>query len=506
LESPHDYHYNHHLYQQRAASNPNHSHFYEDEPMSPAIQTDKRPNIRRSKRLEHKNIESPPIGKQPRSQPIKQAHQPDSPGIAPSIPPYMQRQNATNKNLSPMKLPYQQQQTKVVQSSKCKMFGTLLSMLFVIASVVAFFVVFDGMDKVYEGLNELNDFIEAYGVEEKIPFCDSNSNSIGDSEVECLSCPEYAIVCRNGGARCKTNYVLQDDKCVLDGVIVKFAYDLGKQVKHLLSERRGKYECNEMEHDDDGYAMKRDELISNCKILDESKKDEAFDYFEMHILSESSIVSKTEQNAYYSHKAIKSPQCKIMEMAQRNILGLVSTIVVIAIVIAIGCRQKTKKKQNKTVDAMIGAVYNILEEYRFNQQRHVPIDVIKQRVVNQFGNAKLWKRVDAVIQTDPSIVRSMRMVDGMQKKCLALTSVQSLNTSNNQSAYKPNSSWSHSQQHAPQQQPPQPSQSQSQSWNFNNRNQQNEGGSGYAFGRGGSQSDRSEQAQFPEHSKRNMWK
>jgi len=103
LESPHDYHYNHHLYQQRAASNPNHSHFYEDEPMSPAIQTEKRSNIRRSKRLEHKNIESPPMEKQQRSQPIKQAHQPDSPGIAPSIPPYMQRQNATNKNLSPMK-------------------------------------------------------------------------------------------------------------------------------------------------------------------------------------------------------------------------------------------------------------------------------------------------------------------------------------------------------------------------------------------------------------------
>jgi len=404
--------------------------------------------------------------------------------------------------LSPMKLPYQQ---KVVKPSKCKMFGTLLSMLFVIASVAAFFVVFDGMDKVHQGLNELNDFIEAYGVEEKIPFCDSNSNSIGDSEAECLPCPEHAIVCRNGGARCKTNYVLQDDKCILDGVIVKFAYDLGKQVKHLLSVRRGKYECNEMEHDEDGYAMKRDELISNCQILDESKKDEAFDYFEAHILSESSVVSKNDQNAYYSHKAIKSPQCKIIEMAQRNILGLMSTVAIGALVIAIGCRQKNKKEQKKVVDGMIGAVYNILEEYRFNQQRHVPIDVIKQRVVNQFGNAKLWKRVDAVIQTDANIVRSMRMVDGMQKKCLALTSVQSLNTSNNQNAYKPNSSWSHSQQQVQQQQPPQ--QSQSQSWDFNNnRNQPNEGGSGYAYGgRGGSQSDRSEQAQFPQHSKRSMW-
>merc|ERR1712129_623811 len=119
----------------------------------------------------------------------------------------------------------------------------------------------------------------------------------------------------------------------------------------------------------------------------------------------------------------------------------------------------------KLVDAMIAAVYNVLEEYRYNQQRHVPIDVIKQRVVNQFGNAKLWKRVDAMVQTDANIVRSMRMVDGMQKKCLSLSSVQSLNTSNNaNAAYKPNSSWSHSQQQqAPPQQAPQPQSVHSQS-------------------------------------------
>merc|ERR1712204_21784 len=172
---------------------------------------------------------------------------------------------------------------------------------------------------------------------------------------------------------------------------------------------------------------------------------------------------------------------------------------------AIGCRQRNKKAQKKLVDAMIGAVYNVLEEYRYNQQRHVPIDVIKQRVVNQFGNAKLWKRVDAMGQTDVNIVRSMRMVDGMQKKCLSLSSVQSLNTSNNaNAAYKPNSSWSHSQQ---QQQAPQQQRSvhsQSQSWDYKNRNQQNEGGSGFDLRRGASQSDAQEQQQqqFPAYGSR----
>merc|ERR1739838_1163310 len=121
----------------------------------------------------------------------------------------------------------------------------------------------------------------------------------------------------------------------------------------------------------------------------------------------------------------------------------------------------------KAVDAMIGAVYNILEEYRFNnKQCHVPIDVIKQRVMKS-KNVKLWKKVDA-----------------MQKKCLSLTAVQNLNNSNDQNAFS-NPSWSNS-PHGQQQQ------QQAQSWNFNNQNE----GTGYR--RGASQADDvSEQTRFP---------
>merc|ERR1712129_642984 len=112
------------------------------------------------------------------------------------------------------------------------------------------------------------------------------------------------------------------------------------------------------------------------------------------------------------------------------------------------------------------------------------------------------------VQTDANIVRSMRMVDGMQKKCLSLSSVQSLNTSNNaNAAYKPNSSWSHSQQQQAPPQHPQSVHSQSQSWDYKNRNQQNEGGSGFDLRRGASQSDAQEQQQqqFPAYGSRNMW-
>ena len=385
-------------YQQQRQTNPDHSGFYEDEPMSPAIQiqSEKQPKIRRSKRLESQKHKSPP--KQQR-QPIKPQQQqhvssqrvPESPGVSPSIPDYKNMQR-NRKNLSPMKLPFEVKPKATKSSSKCKMFGTLFSMMFVTPSVIAFFVAFDGMDKVYQCLDDLNEFIESFGAEEKIAFCDSGSTSIGDSDAECRPCPDLAIVCRNGGARCKTNYVLQDDKCVLDGVIVKFAYDLGKQVTHLLSVRRGKFECNELEQHHEGFAMKRDELISNCHILDESKKDEAFDYFEMHILPESSIVSKNDKQQYFSYKSIKSPQCKLLEAAQRNILGIISALCIIFIVIAIGCRRKSKEAEKKAVDAMIGSVYNILEEYRFNnKQCHVPIDVIKQRVMKSSKNSKLWK-------------------------------------------------------------------------------------------------------------------
>merc|ERR1719361_3287344 len=121
----------HQQQQQQQQTNPDHSGFYEDEPMSPTnvatqqqqqIQTEKQSQVRRSKRLESQNQqlrkESPPKAQQQQRRRV-----PESPGVSPSFPNYKNMQTR-NRNLSPIKLPFEvKQPTDVVvkSSSKCKM-------------------------------------------------------------------------------------------------------------------------------------------------------------------------------------------------------------------------------------------------------------------------------------------------------------------------------------------------------------------------------------------------
>jgi len=347
-----------------------------------------------------------------------------------------------------------------------------------IAMSATLFTLFDGMNKMNVWLDELNEFINNYGAEEKILFCDSGKTSIESSDdMVCRQCPEHAIVCRNGKVQCKTNYILQDNKCILDGVVVKFAYDLNKQVHQILSQRRGKYECGEMPDIEGAYTMKQDELISNCHILDPSKKDEAFKYFQKNILSESSIIKVNEKNEYYSLRSIKSPFCRIKEWAIGHMLGLIATFIIIVIVFAIWCKYKRRKWEKKEVEKMVVAVYDILAEFdRFNKQRYAPIDVIKQRIKPKSN--KLWKRLDALIQKDANIQKSIRMMDGMQKKCLALNSSSSVRDNNMENNM--NNQYSQSQSYSP-------------SYHMNQNNN---------YGRSPNQMQPN---QFPQYSKRNMW-
>merc|ERR1719486_750391 len=153
--------------------------------------------------------------------------------------------------------------------------------------------------------------------------------------------------------------------------------------------------------------MARDELLSHCRLGDESKKDEAFRYFARHILGEAATLGTDAQGRLFSFKASKSKRCRLREWALANVLGLMATSVVLCVAAAIWRKQERK----------VRGAYHVLEEYqRFSQHAHVPIDVVRQRV--QPRTDELWQRVDALIDADAKIKRSLRMMDGMHKKCV----------------------------------------------------------------------------------------
>eukprot|EP00483_Globobulimina_turgida_P012460 UN12483 len=125
------------------------------------------------------------------------------------------------------------------------------------------------------------------------------------------------------------------------------------------------------------------------------------------------------------------------QWALSNILGIISGFIVMVLVFSMWCKYKRGKWEKKEIDAMVGKIYNLLEEFeRFNKQRYVPIDVIKQRIKPKSN--KLWKSVDALVQKDINIQKSIRMIDGMQKRCLALSSIQSGANNHNNNPYDNN--------------------------------------------------------------------
>ena len=155
------------------------------------------------------------------------------------------------RKLSPHRLPFETKETSPTKSSggRCKSVIKLMSFSVIVAAAAFAFHEFDGMTKVNELMDTIATMMATYGVEEKLMFCDVGSLDIADIQYDgaCVPCPDNASFCTKGMAVCSKNYVLRDRKCVLDGVLFKFAYDIRDQANRILAERRGAVECGEME-------------------------------------------------------------------------------------------------------------------------------------------------------------------------------------------------------------------------------------------------------------------
>jgi len=410
----------------------NQTSFYEDEPMSPAIQQ----GLRRSPRLEgRKRVQqissAPKVVEQPAAYPdpkpvaVANTMVPGSPGIEPSS--LMGRALNANKKLSPHRLPFED---KVPAPSKPTGGSRICSMikLVVLSAIVAggayAFHEFDGLTRTTEVLDAMVTVIGSYGAEQKIMFCDVGSLDIAGNDGasmpydgECVPCPDNAAFCSKGVAVCNKNYVLRDGrKCVLDGVLIQFGYDIRDQANRILAERRGAVECGELEHVD-GFRMHRNELLSRCDILDESKLEEAFRYFDEKILPDASTMKK-EQGLYFSTKPLKSSLCVAKEWAMDNVLGLVATFCVFCMVFAIWRRWRGKQQQDVAVQQNVSAIYQVLEDCQRFSKPFVPVDVVKQRI--ECRDEAVWKRVNAYVCQDANIRKSVKFMDGTHKNCWQL--------------------------------------------------------------------------------------
>jgi len=288
-----------------------------------------------------------------------------------------------------------------------------------------------GMAAVHDAVSALNALVGEladYASSGRDPlFCDAESVRIAGLphfDGECTVCPENAVSCADGVAQCAANHVLRASKCVMDGVLIQFAYDIRDQAARLLAERKGRIECGEMEG---APTMHRNELLSRCEIVDASKLESAFDYFDREILPDAATMQK-RGDEYFSTKTRKSPMCRAREWAVDNVLGLVALFCVFCVVIATWRRWKGQQRESELVALTVTEVFGILEDaLRFSRQPFVPVDVVRQRAKPQPD--RVWRRVNAAICHDAKIRKSVKFIDGTHKNCWQLVKVDALSVS-----------------------------------------------------------------------------
>eukprot|EP00485_Elphidium_margaritaceum_P017980 CAMPEP_0202732690 /NCGR_PEP_ID=MMETSP1385-20130828/187778_1 /ASSEMBLY_ACC=CAM_ASM_000861 /TAXON_ID=933848 /ORGANISM="Elphidium margaritaceum" /LENGTH=1303 /DNA_ID=CAMNT_0049399013 /DNA_START=174 /DNA_END=4088 /DNA_ORIENTATION=- len=436
----------------------------------------------------------------------------DSPGVAPSIPPKFNPMNSVpfDSNLSSASATLANA-SKRNNSSTLRALLKWLFMAILVAIAAWSFVAFDAASTLSTAFDRVQDYISELMAEEQTFFCDSDSNVIAKFEsephhhrhhrtYECVACPKHALLCQNGRAQCETNYILRDQKCILDGITVKFAFEIKNQaVKFLaqrrgrfvsewasqcetnyilrdqkcildgitvkfafeiknqavkfLAQRRGRFECDEMADHNDGYSMTEDELFSNVEVVDQAKKFEAFAYFKKHVVTDSSLIGVDDRGHYFAYKSLKSPLCRAREWAWNNLLFLMATSCMLMLFASWYCQCKRRQTEKRRVKDMVSEIYKILEEYyRCDDNQHIPVDIIKQQIKPKSNT--LWKRAENMIYKDARINKSVRMIDGIQRNCWKLLSMPLINHNLNHAP--PSSSSSNHAQNVRSAQQPQP--------------------------------------------------
>lgn len=370
----------------------------------------------------NRHIRNPSIGQNAYIHPKR-----DDPAI---IPP----KNNQFKNIeSKHNVNNSMKETKTKTNGMRKIFGKFTLFTLIVALISYVFILFDGVIYINNMIDRITEIINNFNIEEETLFCDKNKEIISGlalpSDFKCYPCPQYASICRMGRVKCMTNYILQDNKCIVDGVIVKLAFDIRDQLVKILSLRRGESECGESLDED--YSMTQQELMLNTEIIDERKKSEAFEYFKKNILPESQLISMNKYDRYYCHISIKSPKCRIKEWAIDNILGLIATFIIIVLIFAIWRKQKAAKREKEDIELMTNEIYKLLQEFdQFEPGQHIPVQRIKQRI--QPKSNKIWNEAEKIIQTDVQIQKSMRMISGLQRKCwkISISKLPSISNDN----------------------------------------------------------------------------
>ena len=286
----------------------------------------------------------------------------------------------------------------------------------------------------------IRDILEKIGIIPGIKYC----NSDGDIDNDCVQCPQYAN-CIGGDVHCIGDRVFIDGKCSYPPKITNaLRYEMEIFTQNLLSVKLGKYECQSyclykyfyddtIENKTLSHQMLQRELSKKLQILPNSHMftkifDEFTDDIKFSDLIHWSLRYDANVNGYYSTKSSKPLLCHL------NILlyyywHIIFPLIFILFLIGkwrynINKIQKKQLKQKQIKDDVIG-VLNDYYQNNNNKEKWLPIAQLKNQIIGQNDNE--WKIIEKLVDRDPNVTKSARMIDGVQKLCWKLSDTALIN-------------------------------------------------------------------------------
>jgi len=225
----------------------------------------------------------------------------------------------------------------------------------------------------------------------------------------CVPCP-FASTCSNGKATCSKGRVLVGTECVKKSNLENLISWIHEKSLRLCLEQRGKHLCGWEE----SWRIHEDQLFD---ILGEEQENselfyEAFHRYKTRVILDLFPRIQFVEPFFQTEHNVKPFSCIIFEFTTDYLAHFIlasTALIVVYLIYWYLNKQRIEVKQAKLLHSDI---YKLLRE----TGTPLAVDYIRQHLSYRVS-AGVWRKCKDRITRDPSIQKSMRMVDGLQKKC-----------------------------------------------------------------------------------------
>jgi len=251
-------------------------------------------------------------------------------------------------------------------------------------------------------------------------FCDTGQSD-EFTKLSCFQCP-FRATCKNGVATCKAGFFLtKGGECVEDTKLEKLVQKLKLDVFEILAQRKGLHSCGHVE----SQRIEESKLKEFLKIKPRNQMklfDEAYGNWKIRVLVKvygGVLYKRPFFEIGDNAEGTKPWGCLLKEVVWRNYEKLFASIATFIVIALSVFKYAEQAKLTKEAEDLHYRVYRLLV---FNAEKRQNIPVPLQCIQTQFSpTSEVWTKVLILVNSDPSIQKSSRMIDGLQRSCWKLT-------------------------------------------------------------------------------------